>query len=468
MNRRRFLAQSLAATGGLLLPRTFASYAKETNTSKPNRPNIVFLLTDDHRYDSLGCAGNKIIKTPNLDTLAEKGTRFESYFITTAICMSSRASILTGQYLSRHGINKFNMDLSEQALANTYPMLLKKAGYKIGFAGKYGVGQNLPHDKYDYFDCFLGFGVYFPEPIDKGQHLTSRLGDSALKFLDTCEADENFCLSVSFKAPHVQDFDPRQYPYDPKYEGVYKDVTIPYPKTATQSHFDRQPRLLQVSEARKRWKVRFSNDEFYQNSVKSYYRLITGVDEVVGRITDKLREKGLSDNTIIIFSSDQGAFMGEHGFAGKWFMHEESIRAPLIIYDPRLPEDKRGRVCNAMSLNIDIAPTILELAGVKAPDSMQGDSLLNALRNDINNWRKDFLYEHPLLSNASAIIPQCYGVRNEKYKYAHYSHREVAVEQLFDLEKDPYEEHDLAQDANYSALLDQMRSRCEQLKEKNK
>ena len=464
MSRRNFLRQSLATAGMLSMSKPISSYALQGNKKKLTRPNIIFLLTDDQRHDSLGCAGNSIVKTPNIDLLAERGVRFRNHFITTAICMSSRASILTGQYTSRHGIEGGGA-LSEDSLANIYPVLLRKAGYKVGFIGKFCAGEDCPPDKFDYSDCIGDQEKYFPEFIDRGRHMTSRLGDSALKFLDEYSSDDNFCLSVSFKAPHAQDGDPRQYLYDPKYEELYKNITIPHPKTATESHFNRLPKLLQVSEARTRWKIRFSNEEFYQRSVKSYYRLITGVDEVVGRIMNTLRDKGIADNTVIIFSSDQGVFLGEHGLAGKWFMHEESIRAPLIIYSAGLAENRKGYVSDSMSLNIDIALTILDLAGLKQSNCMQGYSLLPALENNLKNPRKDFLYEHMF---DHPFIPKCYGVRNERYKYAYYFNNGVTAEQLFDLDKDQYEETDLAQNAKYANMLQEMRSRCDELKKQAK
>ncbi|GAI43593.1 unnamed protein product, partial [marine sediment metagenome] len=204
----------------------------------------------------MGCAGNPIIQTPNMDALAANGIRFSNAFVTTSICASSRASIFTGQWTRRHGIIDFGTHFSEEALAQTYPMLLSQAGYRIGFIGKYGVGpkRDLPIDKYDYWKGFPGQGRY--ENKDENgnyKHLTQIMGEQAIEFLQGCSEEQPFCLSVSFKAPHVQDSDPRQFLYDRAYSELYKDVTIPTPETANRRYFDALPEFLRVSEARRRW-----------------------------------------------------------------------------------------------------------------------------------------------------------------------------------------------------------------------
>jgi hypothetical protein len=214
LSRRKFL--SFVAGGSAVAGLSLAGCKSELiggNTTK-KRPNIVFLLTDDQRWDTMGCAGNPIIRTPNMDAMAIDGVRFTNAFVTTSICASSRASIFSGQWVSRHGIKDFATPFSPDALAQTYPMLLRGAGYRIGFIGKYGVGteKDLPVDKYDYWKGFPGQGMY--EHKDENgnyKHLTQIIGEQAIEFLRGCSEQQPFCLSISFKAPHVQDEDPRQF-----------------------------------------------------------------------------------------------------------------------------------------------------------------------------------------------------------------------------------------------------------------
>src|SRR5690606_15346146 len=331
---------------------------------------------DDHRWDALGVMGNDIIQTPNLDKLAGEGILYRNAYVTTAICAVSRASILTGQYMSRHGIDDFKTSLSPDALSLTYPMLLRAAGYQVGFIGKYGVGapKDQPKDQYDFWDCSPTGQPDYEMTDDQGNYLhhTDKVDHDINRFLDQVTDDKPFCLSVSFKAPHVQDNDPRQFIIHPRYARYYEDVVVPAPETADPRYWNEFPDFFRTEEniARERWKRRFATPEMYQDMVRNYYRLLTHVDDVVGHTFDRLRELGLADNTIIIFTGDNGMYLGEHGLAGKWYGHEESIRVPLILYDPRARA--RGIVTDEIALNVDIAPTILKLAGVTVPDGMQG------------------------------------------------------------------------------------------------
>ncbi|MGH7201554.1 MAG: sulfatase-like hydrolase/transferase, partial [Planctomycetaceae bacterium] len=299
---------------------------------RPPRPNFVVVLTDDQRFDALGCMGNKFISTPHLDALAANGTLFTNAFCTTSICPVSRATLITGQWERRHGIGGFRTSLSDEQWAKTFPALLRAQGYRTGMIGKWGLGGPLPEDKYDWWAGYAGQGRYFPK--DKvgvaGEHQTHQLGEQALEFLKTCAPEQPFLLQFYTKAPHCQDNDPWQFQFDPRYHELFREVTLPVPETATAEDFAALPEFLQNSEARVRWQIRFATPELYQKSVKDYYRLIKGVDDVVGNIVAHLRERDLLQNTVIVFTSDNGFYLGEHGLAGKWFMHEESIRLPLI------------------------------------------------------------------------------------------------------------------------------------------
>ncbi|HWQ53774.1 MAG TPA: sulfatase [Bryobacteraceae bacterium] len=441
-SRRRFL---VAAAGAPALLRA----------AKPgeSRPNIVLLLTDDQRCDALGCMGNTVIRTPNADRLAAQGVVFENNFTTTSICMASRASILTGLYTRCHGVNDFATSLKPADFDRSYPALLRAAGYRTGFIGKYGVGNAMPAGRFDYWKGFAGQGRFFPEP--GGDHLTNTQGEQAVEFIEGSRPGRPFCLSVSFKAPHAQDEDPRQFLYDPALESLYRDVEVPLPKTAAPRYFDRMPEFLRNSEGRNRWKRRFDTPERYQQMVKAYYRLVTGVDIVLGRIRQALADVDCARNTIILFTSDNGCFLGERGMADKWLPYEESIRTPLIVYDPRQPG--RGRRRAEMSLNIDLAPTLLDLAGLPVPAGVQGCSLRPLLGAGKPAWRREWFYEHGF--DYQGKIPRSEGIRTEQWKYIRYLDPHPEREELYDLGRDPIEEHDLAGEQRLKDKLGQLRGR---------
>lgn len=421
-------------------------------------PNIVFLFSDDQRWDALGAAGNPIIHTPNLDRLAAEGVMFTNNFVTTSICAVSRASAFTGLYARTHGIHGFQESLTAEQHALSYPVRLREAGYRTGFVGKYGVGRTLPAERFDYFQGFAGQGHYFQETEEGRRHLTGLMGEQALEFLDGCTDEQPFCLSVSFKAPHVQD---REAPYflsDPAYDELYKDVEIPVPPKADPKYYEALPDFLKGGyEGRVRWERRFGTPEKYQESVKRYYRLITGIDDQVGRIRTALEERGWDRNTVVIFTSDNGFFLGERGLAGKWLMHEESIRTPLIIHDPRAPE-RHGTRPTPMTLNIDVAPTILRLAGLDPAPGIQGRDLSPLLAGDTPEWREDWFYEHLFEHDT---IPKTEGVRNDRWKYFRYLDTDPVHEELYDLESDPQELDNLAGAERAREQLQQMRERLE-------
>jgi arylsulfatase A-like enzyme len=403
--------------------------------------------------------GNRAIRTVNIDRLADKGFLFTNAFCTTSICAISRASFFTGQFERRHGIRDFQRGLSTKQFAQTFPYLLHQAGYRTGFVGKWGVGGvDWPRAAYDYWAGYPGQGNYF-EP-GNSEHLTRRLARQALEFLNGCTPEQPFCLQISFKAPHCQDGAARQFPPDPQHRQLYEGITIPVSPTADERHFQLLPDALRSSEARRRWNLRFATPEMFQDTVKDYYRLITGVDEVIGELRARLRERRLDDNTVILFTADNGFYLGEHGLAGKWFMHEESIRLPLILFDPRTPGAVRGRRIPQFVLNIDMAPTILDLAEVPIPPQIQGKSVLPLLGGDETPWRSDFFYEHRFVHKA---IPQSEGVRTARWKYVRYYSQKPVYEELYDLEQDPFEEQNRAANPAYSAQLVQLRHLCDKM-----
>jgi arylsulfatase A-like enzyme len=433
------------------------------NPAAAQRPNVIFLLTDDHRADALGVAGNPHIKTPHLDQMARQGVRYKNAYVTTSICSVSRASILSGQYLSRHKIDDFAKNFGPEMLSNTYPLLLKASGYKIGFIGKNGVGNNPPAHEFDFWACNKeGQPPYeYERPDGSKIHHTDSLAHGIDQFLQKFGSQSPFCLSVSFKAPHELDGNPPTYPVQERYKDLYKDITVPRPETADPKYWNAFPDFFRTDRniGRERWKPLLSTPELRQETVRDYYRLITGVDEVVGKLRSQLETLGIADNTVIIFMGDNGFALGEHGLEGKWFGFEESIRVPMIIYDPRRKE-KKGKVEERIALNIDIAPTILNLAGLKAPPHMQGTDLLAKNPAD----RNQFFYEHTFLG--SPRLPKVEGVVRKDIKYMKFTEHDY--EQLYDLKKDPLEKQNLVSDASYAKQLRDLRKEYLMLKEQVK
>jgi arylsulfatase A-like enzyme len=411
-------------------------------------PNILFLLGDDHRADALGCMGHPVVQTPHLDRLASEGLLFENHFTTTPICCASRASIMLGEYAGGHGIYDFATPLSPAQAGASYWGQLRQAGYHTGFIGKYGVGDKMPVDQFDSWMGFPGQGFYFPQGPN-GPHLNHIMRDQAIEFMKNAPAGKPFCLSVSFKAPHVQDEDPRQYLPSKDTEARYSGVTIPPHGGAGSEDVFRFPLAFHHSENRRRWGVRFSTPELYQESVKGYYRLITGIDDAVGAMRQALDRLGMAENTVIVYSADHGIFNGEHGFAGKWLGHEESLRIPLIVYDPRM--HRKGR-SQAMTLNIDLQPTLLELAGVPASGPVHGRSVLR----DVG--RRVWYFEHRFPNGG--WIPSSDGIRTERWKYIRYTDVAAPFEELYDLLNDRKEETNLIGDPGHRGHAETMRRYC--------
>ena len=454
MRRRDFLKASGLAAAGLATGR--ASRAAE---AARKRPNIIFLLTDDQRWDTMGCAGNPIIRTPNMDALAAGGAMFTNAFVTTSICCTSRASIFTGQYARRHGKRSFQSRFTEAEWDRTYPGLLGKAGYRLGFVGKYGLVKP-PVRRFDFWRGFVGQGRYeLKDDAGEYVHLTRRMGDQAVEFLRGCPKDRPFCLSVSFKAPHVQDGDPRQFLYDRALKGLYKDATLPVPVTADPKYYESFPAFFKEANiGRERWKVRFSTPAKFQEMVKGYYRLITGVDVAIGRIRAELTRLGLADNTVLLLMGDNGFYLGEHGLAGKWYGHEESIRVPLVVFDPRLPNERRGKKREEMALNIDVAPTILSMAGLAVPERMQGRDLTPLVAGRRVPWRSEFFYDH--LCIGGKRIPRSEGVVTGRWKFLRYIDQKPPYEELYDRKNDRHETTNLAGQARHRKVLEDLRKRC--------
>jgi arylsulfatase A-like enzyme len=446
MSRRSFLGTSAAAGAVAMLgPQALGAAAD----GRP--PNVVLLLADDMRWDTLSCIGHPVVRTPHLDALARDGVLFENAFVTTSICMASRASIFTGLYTRSHGVDDFRTTLSPRLMNLSYFSQLRRAGYRTGFMGKWGVGK-LPVDAFDVFEAFPGQGAYFEDGRD--EHLTNLQAEQAEQFLRGCRHDQPFCLSLSFKAPHAQDGADPKFPYDPALEDAYAEATIPRPATLDDS--SSVPPFIEQTLNRTREGSDWL-EENYDDTMRAIYRLIDGIDRAVGRIMTALAKLGLDQNTIVIFTSDNGYMYGEHGrLGGKWLMYEESVRVPLIVRDPRQGAAQRDRRVAEMALNIDLAPTMLDLAGIGVPPAMQGRSLTPLLRGEASDWREDWFYEHTYRGHAIAATE---GIRSDRWKYVRYVDEDPPLEQLFDLQNDPHERRDLAGHAAQAPVLQHLRAR---------
>lgn len=433
-----------------------------TAFAQQEKPNIIFILTDDQRWDALGFSGNEIIQTPEMDKLAEQGVYFKNAFVTTPICAASRASILTGLYERTHGYT-FGQTLQEPYAVESYPMQLKKGGYETAFFGKFGVqypGFEQLFDVGDSYDRNGKFddrrGYFYKKIGEDTVHLTKFTSYQAQEFIKSQSTEKPFMLSLSFSAPHAHDSAKDQYFWSFDVDHLYEDVTFPKPLLGMQKYFDQQPDYVQKGENRTRWYWRYDTPEKYQKSMKGYYRMITEVDVEIGKIRKTLEEKGMDKNTVIIFMGDNGYFQGERQLAGKWLMYDNSLRVPMIIYDPRNPGH---REITDLALNIDIAPTILGFAGMSVPELWQGKSLTGYVRGE--NPAKDrveFVAEHLW---KVAIIPASEGLRTKDWKYFRYQD-DLAHEELYNLKKDPLEKKNLAGKKSYSDTLNEMREAFDQ------
>ena len=424
------------------------------------RLNVLVLYADDWRHDTLSSAGNPVVKTPRLDALAREGVRFTQNRVTTSICGVSRATLFTGQWMSRHGNRAFEM--FKTPWAETYPGLLRSAGYFTGHVGKWHNGK-FPAENFDFGRSYAG-RHWLKTPDGKEIHVTQKNENDALEFLRSRPQDKPFCLTLAFFATHAEDQNPKQFLPMPASMELYKDAVIPVPKTATDEHFRRLPPFVgnEKNEGRRRWHWRFDTPEKYQEYMKNYYRMATEVDTVCGRVLDELARQGALDQTLVIFTTDNGYFHAEHGLADKWYPYEESIRVPLIVRDPRMARERRGGTNDDFTLNVDLAPTILSAATVTAPKNMQGRDIAPLyLAAAKPAWRSEFFYEHGIIKNVD-FIPASEALVRKDAKYLFWP--DFKHEEIFDLRADPFEERNLAADPTQQAKLAELRKRFAELK----
>jgi len=497
--RRDFL-RTMAVLGGS--GAAFATLPVRTAFGQPDesgktRPNILFIMTDDHAAHALSCYGSRINKTPNLDRIGKQGMRFENCFCTNGICAPSRAVILTGKYSHINGVtdNSLNFDGTQQ----TFPKLLQKAGYQTALVGKWHLKSDPTG--FDYWNILPGQGVYYnPVMIEMGKrrqytgYVTDIITDHALSWLKSRKADQPFCLMYQHKAPH------REWEPGPKYLTMYDDVTITEPDslfddysgrgraakeqdmTIEKTLNDRDLKLVApgnlTPEQKQLWDAAYQakNEVFrkanlqgkelvrwkYQRYIKDYLRCVASVDENIGRVLDYLDRSGLSGNTIVVYTSDQGFYLGDHGWFDKRFMYEESLRMPLLVRYPKVV--KSGSVNSEIVVNLDFGPTFVDLAGVAIPDDMQGRSLRPLLQGKTaGDWRSAMYYhyyEYPAVHS----VKRHYGVRTRRYKLIRF-YNDIDQWELYDLEKDPNEMKNVAEDSAYADTVKELKAELKRLRE---
>lgn len=430
MTRRSFIASSALAAA-----------------QQSRRPrNIIFMLTDDHRYDALGfLKGQKFLETPHLDAMAANGVHAPNAFVTTALCSPSRASILTGQYAHKHRV----VDNSNPIPAGTtyFPQLLQKqANYQTAFIGKWHMGGegDSPQPGFDHWVSFRGQGTYSPsrnglnvdgKRVPQKGYITDELTDYALNWLDKTDRSRPYFMYLSHKATHSE-FEPAA-----RHKDKFKDAKFEYPKTYAPAQPEQKVPMW-VQNQRNSWHgaeypyhSKLDIAEYY----KRYAETLCGVDDSVGRVMSWLKSRNELDSTLVIYMGDNGFAFGEHGLIDKRTAYEESMRVPMLLQCPEL--FGRGKKLNEVVANIDIAPTCLEAAGLKATDIMQGKSFLPLAQGKKTEWREGLLYEY-YWERAFPQTPTMHALRGDRYKYIRYQGL-WDLDELYDIQNDPLETRNL-------------------------
>lgn len=444
---------------------------------RPRRPNFVFVSTDGHRPQALSLNGNPIVRTPNFDRIGREGIQFHNSFVVNSLCLPSRATALTGL----HSHNTGCVDNQGRAIPQDVPLftdLLRQAGYEVGFFGKAHIARLGQRD----WDHYFGFSTavtdsFWPE-IEAGSHgkveapqvyqgfVDDVVTDRAVRWLKQ-KRDKPFCLILWPQAPHAPFWRLRRY------LDLYNGIPIPKPGTFDDDlkGYPGKPRAFAEANNKIGGPYAFHTPvtggplgdatRTLEEVAKNYYASIVSADDNVGKVFDALSETGQLDDTAILFTSDHGFFLGEWRMYDKCLMHEPSIRTPMLIRYPRLV--KAGSAATPMILNLDIAPTFLELAGVPIPAWVQGRSMVPFLRGEEpKNWRQEWLYEYYEYPG-EMMVRKNRGIRTERYKFIHYYEAPEEFE-LYDLAKDPGELHNLYGEPRYASLAGELRQRMEKLR----
>ncbi len=441
--------------------------------AEPVRPNIVLFFSDDHAAQAIGAYGSEVGRTPNIDRLAREGAVFENCFCVNSICVPSRACVLTGRYSHANGVRTNGDALPEGSV--TFPRLLREAGYATAIIGKWHLKTDP--EGFDHWCVLPGQGAYFdPAMIENGArqkcpgYVSEVITEKALAWLKSRDRGRPFCLLVHHKAPHAN------WEVGPGEAAMFEGETIPEPESlhedlAGRSEAVRSHRLFV---GRPQWELHFEKrfgpipadvtEEkvrgwVYQRYIKDYLRCAASVDTGVGRVLDLLDGEGLAGNTVVVYSSDQGFFLGEHGLYDKRLMYEESIRMPLIMRWPGVVA--AGARISAMALNVDFAPTLIDVAGALAPAEMHGRSLVPLMRgNPAKGWRQSFYYR--FYEEAYGLGP-IEGVRTMAHKLIRYGFADRGSE-LFDLRADPDEMRNLIGDPASGAIARQLSAELARLR----
>jgi arylsulfatase A-like enzyme len=455
------------------------------------QPNILFIMSDDHASHAMSCYGSRINQTPNIDRIAEEGIRFDNCFCTNSICTPSRAAILTGKYNHLNGVKTLDDHLDGRQM--TFPKQLQANGYQTAMVGKWHLGHGGDADPtgFDYWTVVPGQGDYHnPEFIEMGErkrfegYATNLITDFSLDWLEKRDADRPFMLMCHHKAPH------RPWEPDEKHAKLYEDIDIPEPETfyddyATRAQAAVEARMRIDRDMEDKVDLKGAPPEGstpletkkwrYQRYIKDYLRCVASIDDNVGRLLDYLDDNGLAENTIVIYTSDQGFFLGDHGWYDKRFMYEESLRMPFIVRYPR--EIKPGLQTEAMALNIDFPATFLDYAGVPIPDEMQGRSLRPIWNGELpEDWRTSMYYRYWMHLDEHHNVYSHYGIRTHRYKLIYYYAEALGTAgsiddprppewELFDLKNDPYELSNVYADPSYSELVTSLKAEMHRLQQ---
>jgi len=441
-----------------------------------DRPNIVFILTDDQRWDEMSCAGHPYLKTPNIDRLADEGARFANAFVTTSLCSPSRASFLSGLYANTHGVvNNFTDYPRDLA---SFPRRLQESGYDTAYIGKWHMGEDDDSKRpgFNYWITHRGQGDYFDTKFNvNGQrrvvrgyytHVVTRFAN---QWLQSDHHGRPFLLILGHKAPHTP------YTPEPKYAHLYDDINIGYPQSAFQ--LSGKPKWIEdrldtwhgiygpIYGFRKDFPDRSAAGVVnFANFVRAYTATINSVDDSVGSVYQTLQKLGVLDNTVIVFAGDNGMFLGEHGMTDKRAMHEPSIRIPLIVRYPKLV--KPHSVIQQQVLNIDLAPSLVEVAHAKPLEHIHGCSFVPLMRGDSSTWRTTWYYEYNY-EKQFPYTPNVRGVRTDRWKYMRYPHGDGGPDrhkaELYDLNADPGELHNLIDDPKYATKVRELSAELDRL-----
>ena len=441
------------------------------------RPNILVILLDDLRWDTLGYAGHPHVKTPQIDRIANEGVNFKNAFCTTSLCSPSRASLLSGVYAHKHGVT--NNFTEFPAGTNSFPKVLQQAGYATAYVGKYhmGEGNDEPRPGFEYFVTHKGQGKYFGTEFNlngerrevKNGYYTTAVTDIALDWLQRDHQSRPWMMILGHKAPHSF------YTPEDKYKHAFDDVEVKYPESAFS--LDDKPVWIKERLATWHgiygplfeWRKKFPDERpeavaDFANMVHAYWSTILSVDDSVGRLRAWLDESGQLDNTIIVFVGDNGLLEGEHGMVDKRTMHEPSIRIPMAVRYGGLTRDPRA--VDEQVLTVDLAPSLLELAGAPSIPGIDGRSWVKLIRDGDPSWRKSWFYYYNY-EKEFPYTPNVRGIRTAEWKYIHYPHGDGSADrhlgELYDLKQDPGENTNLVQRVDYSATVQGLQTELNEL-----